>query len=261
MPPDFFDPLGMKPDPYAGDSFVLSESPCTDHRRFWLKRSNEIIGFFIIGQNAFHECEKLFTSYPSQNNKISINTPFKLSLHSGHSIVAPLHRVIKQLQEGKGTLSNQIFVMLYGSFEAYLFDIIERSYREIGKNENLFELSLEIMMRKNWDGKFCKLRDVFRINYRSSELRNHFKGFKMEFNNSDIGDPLSFLDKLAQIRHKIVHTVNIMQSGEKIFIKQEMIFPYYAFFYLLTDYIDLMFSRTFGYERIITNPANPLNEN
>ena len=54
---DHHNPLGMVPDPYAGDTFILPEVLCTDQRRLWFRRSNEIIGFLTISELALKECK------------------------------------------------------------------------------------------------------------------------------------------------------------------------------------------------------------
>jgi hypothetical protein len=57
MPTDPRNPLSMILDPYAGDSFVFPEALCTEQRRLWFKRTNEIFGFLMTTELALKECK------------------------------------------------------------------------------------------------------------------------------------------------------------------------------------------------------------
>ena len=46
-------PLGMKPDSYAGDFFVLPETNCTDERKLFFRRMNEIQALLYITKLSF----------------------------------------------------------------------------------------------------------------------------------------------------------------------------------------------------------------
>ena len=45
-------PLKMVSDPYSGDTFILPDTLCTDERRLWFKRTNEIIAFLMTTELA-----------------------------------------------------------------------------------------------------------------------------------------------------------------------------------------------------------------
>lgn len=247
-------PMGMIPDPYSGDSFVLPETLCTDQRRLWFRRSNEIIGFLMTTELALKDCEFKYDHFASEK-KLKPDTPFRLKSSDGRVLDIPIHSFLKQCANGIDILCRQVFVMLYGSLETYLFELIERSYHEIGKTEDILDLSLDIMMRRNWDGKFCKMRDEFNLNYKANELISHFKGFEMNFENKVFKNPLLFLDELAQVRHKIIHASSILEKGRLIFLNAQVFHAYYAFCALLTDYVDNLFAKRFGYDRVKINPA------
>jgi hypothetical protein len=247
-------PLGMIPDPYAGDSFVLPEALCSDQRRLWFRRSNEIIAFLNLTEFALKECTSKFEQLVAQE-KFKPDTPLRIASSDGRSMMLPMHTFLKQCGNGVNVLCRQIFVMLYGSLETFLFELIERSFLEIGVTENILDLSLEIMMRKKWDGKLCKMRDQIGLPYEAGHMMNHFEGFQMEFEGKAFRNPLNFLDELAQVRHKIVHASSILEGKRLIFMNAAIFHAYYSFCALLTDYIDDLFTRRFNYPRVMINPA------
>lgn len=247
-------PLGMIADPYAGDSFIFPETLCTEQRRFWFRRTNEIFGFLMTTELALKECKTKYEYIVSQK-KLKPDTPFKLESSDGRSVVIPVKTFVKQCGNGVDVLCRQVFVMYYGSLETYLFELLERSFPKIGIVENILDSSLEIMMGSKWDGKFCKMRDVFGLNYKANDIKNHFSAFEMNFEGKIFKNPLLFLDELAKIRHKIVHASSILEKGKLIYINAEVFHAHYAFCVLLTDYIDALFAKRFGYEQVKIHPA------
>ena len=63
-------PLNMVPDPFAGDTFILSETLCTPERRAWFRRSNEILAFQMVTALALKECAETY-------QKMTTRLPFK----------------------------------------------------------------------------------------------------------------------------------------------------------------------------------------
>jgi len=254
MPLDPENPLGMVRDPFAGDLFVLPETLCTDERRMWFKRTNEIIRFLYITEYSLRQCKKqhenLLPKLP-----FGVSTPLKIEASDGRSIILPTSSLLSGCDDGVAILCRQVFVMLYGSLETYLFDLITKSFTQIKVTDYILERSLDIMMRRNWDGKFCKMSDIFDLKYKASDIIKHFVGFKMEFETAVYKNPLQFLDELAQIRHRIIHASSILEKGGLIFLSAKMSQEYLGFCAHLTDYIDQLFSRRFGYPQVAINPA------
>lgn len=254
MTSEIKNPLNMVPDPFDGAGFILSHTFCTPERRAWFRRTNEILAFLYVTIYSFDETSK------SWNTKVrdltfKENTPVKISLHGGNSAIMPAKRIVKLTTEGIDVIARQAFVMMYGSLETYLFHLFERSYPQIGRTNNFTDSSIEILMGKKWDGKFCKMKEAFGIDYQCSKLEAHFHGFGMNFARKFYRKPLSFLDELVQIRHKIVHASSILEGDKLIFIDIKIFNSYYTFCSLLTDYIDELFAKRFGYQREKVNPA------
>lgn len=246
-------PLGMIPDPYDGKLFVLPPTSCTVERRQFLRRMNDILGFLYVTCLCYHEYrnhfEKVVTKLPDKGN-----STIKIGLNAGNAIMQA-DRVLKFTREGVDVLARQVFIMIYGSFETYLFELFERSYIELGIEENHLQRSLGILMKGMWDGKFCKMAHVFGCEYKASELIRQFLGFKMDFEGKSFENPLDFLDELAQVRHRIVHASSVLGKGKVIFINVDILPVLVSFLNKLTDYIDYMFAKRFGYERIDVKPA------
>lgn len=244
----------MVPDTYAGDTFILPDTLCSDQRKLWFRRSNEIIGFLILTELALKESRSKYAQLMTQG-KLKSDTPIKIESTDGRSIILPAHSFLKQFENGVDILCRQVFIMLYGSLETFIFELIERSFLQIGVTENILERSIDIMMRKKWDGKLCKLRDIFGLSYEATNMIKHFGEFQMELEGKTYKNPLIFLDELAQIRHKIIHASSIFEKGKLIFVNAQVFHAYYGFCALLTDYVDDLFAGVFGYPRVKINPA------
>ncbi len=148
-------PLDMVRDPYAGNGFVLPDTLCTDERRAWFRRTKEILKFLTISDLALKECKDKYGQLLSKNH-LKPDTPLKLGFSDGRSTIMPVRSFLNGRNEGVEFLCRQVFVMIYGTWETYLFEILERSFLQIGISENILEHSLKILMKGNWDGKFCK---------------------------------------------------------------------------------------------------------
>jgi len=53
-------PLNMVPDPFAGNSFVLSATECTVERRQFFRRMNEIQALLYTTKVSFDVCKERY---------------------------------------------------------------------------------------------------------------------------------------------------------------------------------------------------------
>lgn len=247
-------PLGMVPDPFDGKTFVLPETPCTLERRLFFQRMKEILVFLNVTSYSFLECRKnvenLIPKLPFRDK-----TEIKIERSGGRSVTMPARKIVGMTIDGNDILARQIFVMIYGSFETYLFQLFDKTYPKIGITEDALDISIDILMKKKWDGKFNKMSEIFDVNYRAGDLMNCFNNLKMDFNGKSIKNPLNFLDELAQIRHRIVHASSILEKGNLVFIDIIFFHEFFYFCFLLTDYVDEIFSKKYGYPRNNLDPA------
>jgi len=242
-------PLNMVPDPFVGNTFVLPETECTDARRLFFRRMNEIQAFLFITKHSFDICKEKYGEVIIPTLPSKANTPIKVEMNSGNFIVMPAARIIEMATNGINLLTRQALVMFYGSFETYLFQLFEKSFPSVNITENILDKSIDILMRGKWDGKFCKMNEIFTIDYKAGDLINQFNNFEMDFEGEKHKNPLNYLDKIAQVRHKIVHASSILENDKMIFINMNIFHGFFGFFFLLTDYVDNLFVKRFGYTR------------
>ena len=246
-------PLGMVPDRYDGITFVLPPTACTEERRLFLRRTNEILGFLFVTCLCYKEYRRQFEKIiPDMPFKDA--TPIKITLKSKMSMMQA-SRVLSLMKECIDVIARQSFIMIYGSFETYLYALFERSFPYVGVKVDIFEKSLEILMKGRWDGKFCKIGQIFDIEYKAGQLMGHFSDFKMDFEGKIYKNPLDFLDEIAKVRHRIVHASSILENDKMIYVDVDILPVFVGFYNHLTDYIDNMFATRFGYLRTVLNPA------
>ena len=254
MSPNPENPLNMVSDPFAGDTFVLPATECTDERKLFIRRMDEIQSLLYITKVSFDVCKEKYEKVIIPNLPSKANTPIKLEMNGGNFIVMPAARIIEMTANGINILTRQAFVMFYGSFETYLYHLFEKSFPLVGVTENILDKSINMLMLKKWDGKFCKMNEVFGIGYKANDLMNRFNGFEMNFEGKTYQNPLDFLDELAQVRHRIVHASSILENNKLIFIDMNDFHGFLCFFLLLTDYVDNLFAKRFSYTRQKCNP-------
>jgi hypothetical protein len=247
-------PLNMKPDPYDGNSFVLPETKCTDERKMFFKRMNEILSLLFTTKLSYDVCSEEYKN-KIPNMSFKEKTPIKLEIPGSNFVVMPASRIIKLTTDGINILTRQSFIMFYGSFETYLYQLCKRSFPLVGVTDSILDKSRDILSRKKWDGKFCGLSEAFNIGYKASELNSKFNNFEMDFDGKKYKKPLDLLDELAQVRHRIVHASSILETGNLIFVNINIFHGLLGFFFLLTDYVDSLFAKKFDYNRIKINPG------
>jgi len=248
-------PLGMVPDPIAGDAFVFPSTRCTRERRLFFKQANEIHALIFISKHAYDEINKIYQqripNFPKRES-----TPIKIEFDSGLSLMFPARYILKLSGDGINILTRQAFVMLYGSFETYLFQLLERSFSLIGvAEEEALDQSIEILMGGKWDSKFNRMSSVFGLDFKAGNLNKHFSGFELNFEGNLYKNPLLFMDQLAKVRHRIVHASSILEKDLLISIGMEALHGFYAHYFLLTDFVDSLFEKRFDYPRYEINPA------
>jgi len=216
---------------------------------------NEIQAFLFITKLSYDVCKEKYERDIIPRLPLKANTTIKLEINGGNFIATPAARIIEMTTNGINLLTRQAFVMFYGSFETYLFQLFEKSFPLVGVTENILDKSRDILMLKKWDGKFCKMNEALDIEYKASDLIKWFNTFEMDFEGKKHKNPLSLLDELAQIRHRIVHASSILENDRLIFINIEIFHGLFGFFFLLTDYVDALFSKKFGYPRTTLKPS------
>jgi len=65
---------------------------------------------------------------------------------------------------------------------------------------------------------------------------------------------LLFKDELAKVRHRIVHASSILEKDQLISIGMNAFHGFYAVYFLLTEFVDSLFEKRFGYQRSEIKP-------
>jgi hypothetical protein len=252
---DLQNPLGLLPNPISGEVFVFPATKCTLERRLFFKRTNEIHALLLITKHAYDETNKIYQhripKFPKREN-----TPIKIELNSGYSLIFPAGYILKLSSEvGINILMRQTFVMLYGSFETYLFQLFERSFALIGVAEDeRIDRSIEILMGGKWDSKF-KMSNVFALDFKAGDLNQYFSGFELNLEEKIYKNPLLFMDELAKVRHRIIHASSILDKTHLISVGIEVFHGLYGVYFLLTEFVDSLFEKRFVYPRPEITPA------
>jgi hypothetical protein len=255
MKKDLANPLGMIPDPISGETFVLPVTKCTLERRLFFRRINEIHALLLVTKLAYDETNKIYLQHV-QKLPNKENTPIKLELNTGHSMMFPAKRILDITKDGINILARQTFVMLYGSFETYLYQLLDKSFAILGVAEDeIIDRSIEILMSGKWDSKFNKMSNEFGLDFKAGELNQCFTGFELNFGGKIFINPLLFMDELAKVRHKIVHASSILDKNKLISIDIAIFHGFAGFYFLFTDFIDFLFEKRFSYPRQEVNPA------
>jgi len=245
----------MVPDPIGGDKFVFPATKCTRERRLFFKRTREIQALLFITKLAYDETHKIYKRRIQEFPKRE-HTAIKIELISGHALLSPAGYILKLTGDGINILTRQTFVMIYGSFETYLFQFFKRSFALMGVEEaEAADQTIQILMGGKWDSKFNKMSNVFGLDFRAGDLNRHFIGFELNFEGTLYKNPLLFMDELAKVRHRIVHASSILEEDQLISVGMEMFHSFYAFYFLLTDFVDSLFEKKFEYPRFEIDPA------
>src|SRR3990172_13110619 len=93
-------PLDMVPDPFAGDTFVLPATECTDERKLFIRRMDEIQSLLYITKVSFDVCKEKYEKVIIPNLPSKANTPIKLEMNGGDYIVMPVARIIEMTANG-----------------------------------------------------------------------------------------------------------------------------------------------------------------
>ena len=106
-------PLNMVPDPFVGNTFVLPETECTDARRLFFRRMNEIQAFLFITKHSFDICKEKYGEVIIPTLPSKANTPIKVEMNSGNFIVMPAASIIEMTTNGINLLTRQALVMFF----------------------------------------------------------------------------------------------------------------------------------------------------
>ena len=109
---------------YQDGSYVLPQTKCTNRRIDFVGRANSILGFFTVISIASKQgLDSLFKA--EREGVFTDDTVFRLNIFPGGASSNLNYGLFKKAFScAGGNLTNQVFLMLYGNFEADVGDIV-----------------------------------------------------------------------------------------------------------------------------------------
>ncbi len=214
------------------------------------------LGFATLGRQRFGEIAKEHAGNPELVFKFSVG-PFPVILN------APALSVSAGNEQ---ELARQACVGLYGNFEALLADHVLAVFqaRGGGDPENSTKL---LLMNRAWRQKLEGTAEKLGLRYRSRDLLALYEGHVFNFFGKVLSDPIDFLQAVAHVRHRIVHSngrvdgrfladypESGMKPGDLIPVPLEIPFLLWSFLLPLSDYVDRLFAEHFVWPREIVKP-------
>jgi hypothetical protein len=241
--------------------YVLPPQLCSERRREFFVRANQILGSYsiICGYSNFG---KNWVELEAKKGRFIETTPMRITIND--RTIQTTYRKIKEMYEkGVPRLSNYIFLMIYGNFETFLSDLVCDGLTKQGRSSPVEE-TIRLMMATKWVGKIDRLSQLFDLNLGKSNRQQKFRDLPMEFMGVIYTDPIEFLQKIADIRHRLTHYSGLADSlflsefprcglseGDPIFMPVHMPYDTQFFLVLLTDLVDDAFSRKFKWSRTL----------
>ena len=254
-------PLGMR-QLEDGGPFVLPPSPCSQRRIEFLKRGNTILGFYTVMSIVSKTGGDVITRQEEQG-KFRTDTPFRLKMPNGNISQMNYGLFKKYFANAGSHLTNQVFLMLYGNFEAYLADLVLDALTQMNIPDS-YEETLRLLYTSKWQGKIDRITQKLKVQLGTRKFRNGFRNIDMDFLGQRCQNPIDFLEKVADLRHRLVHysgrvdkqfVTDYPKSGlsEGSLISLPLGFPMsiQLFFVHLTDLIDEAFCLKFGWQRTV----------
>lgn len=259
-------PLKMRPLE-AGGPFVLSPTPCSTRRVEFFKRGNIILGFYTViamaskaGEDTIKKAEK--------EGKFKSDTWFRIKMEPSGGIAQMNYGLFKKYFAKAGAhLTNQVFLMLYGNFEAYVSDLVLDALTQMNLVPDPYEETLRLMYTSKWRGKIDRITQKLGVSLGTRVFVNKFREIDMGFLGERCNNPIEFMEKAADLRHRLVHYSGRVDKafiaaypkaglveGDSITLPFGFPMELQLFFSHLTDVIDDAFSSKFGWQRKIVAP-------
>ena len=245
--------------------WVLSETMCSVRRVEFLTRANSILGFYYViagtSETGFNATEAF-----AKEKKFKASTAIRLGM-GGTSITVNYGKFRKVWQTTQSYLTNQVFLMVYGNFEAYLADLVMDGLKEIEPDGDTHDDALDLLVGRKWEGKIASVDHRLSIGLKGTLLRDWFKDVAMEFLGTKCSQPMDFLEKVSDLRDRVVHYGSRVDTrladeypdaglkvGEDIRFPFEMPLQFNFFLAHLSDLVDEAFCQRFGWAR---SPVRP----
>jgi hypothetical protein len=210
-----------------GGPYVLPSTECSSRRKEFFQRGNTILTFYTaialtakVGQDVLSNGEK--------EGKFREDTPFRVNMEPSGGIMQFNYGLYKKAFSKAGAyLTNQVFLMLYGNFEAFVTDLVLDSLYQINFQPDPYQEALNLMSSSKWRGKIDRITKKIGVNLGIGVFVKKFQGVDMGFLGEQCHDPIEFMEKVADFRHRLVHyggriDKNFLTQYPKTVLKKEI---------------------------------------
>lgn len=263
---DTTNPLGMERHTLGdGDDgpFVLPPQQATIRRRQYFERGQRILAAYTSIVVYSEKGRAVVESQKKQGN-ITPTTPIRLGISGFQLQTTP--RRLEQMFVGAGAeITRQFLVAVYGNFEALLTDHVLAAFAATGDND-VEQATLRIM-RGHWRGKIDRISQKFALGLGTNQLRKSYEHIEMEGLGRRFDDPVEFLQAVADLRHRVVHSSgrvdqallleypeSKLQPGELIVVPLDLPLALWFFFVPISEELDRVFAERFGWPREQVRP-------
>jgi hypothetical protein len=257
-------PLGMRGISPAG--FILPPQICSERRREYFLRANRILGTYAT-ITAYCGTGEANVKRSIEQNKINDETEIRIRM--GPYIFQSKYRLLKKVFGKAGAqFTNQVFLMVYGNFEAYLADLVRDSFAAQGEVDPL-EKAISLMSSTRWEAKIDRISKKRGVQLRKRDFIAAYKAIDMAFMGKPYSDPIEFLQSMADLRHRFVHSAGRVDKSllrnypslglpEGTLIELPFGLPYEVnlFFVPMTELLDKAFCEKFGWARHTLTPEH-----
>ncbi len=245
----------------ADGPFVLPSIQCTQILTDFLTRGNRILGFYFTIA-SYSEKGREYVEQIEKSGKLKPDTPIRIKIESqGIDVRLNYGLLKKQFSQAGSQLTNNVFLGVYGNFEAYMLDIIAAGLKELSY-PNPEDIAVETMMGTRWEGKFNRVMQRIGVKFGKQRMVNKFHNLDMGFLGEKCVDPVDFLDRMADLRHRLVHSsgrvdkalVNKypkanLRTGDLIVLPFGLPHGIHMFFVFLAEFVDEIFAARFNWTR------------
>jgi len=258
-------PLGMR-QLENGGPFVLPPMACSAHRRDYFQRANRILATYMT-LTAYADAGKKSIDNAAATLKWSSPTGIRVGMGS-HTFQTTYRLLQGAFAKAGGQLNNQVFLLIYGNFEAFLIDLISDALKSDGETDPI-QGAVAMLASTKWEGRFNRISQKLSIGLGKQAFIVKYSGIEMGIMGKATNNPIEFLQAMADFRHRLVHSAGRADAklleqypnigvSEGDLIQMPFGFPMdiHLFFVPMTDLFDEVFAARFGWKRDITAPEH-----
>jgi hypothetical protein len=235
---------------------------CSQRRREYFQRANRILSTYAT-LSAYSAQGQSAIQTAASAGRITNETLIRVPMGE-YTFQTTYARISAAFAKAGGQLTNQIFLLLYGNFEAFVADLAHDAFSLLGAADPLQEAIL-LTANTKWEGKLDRVAQKFGLSLGHRRYVAAYQSIEMRFLGRLTSDPAEFLQAVGDLRHRLVHSGGRADAGllaeypdsgltEGALIELPFGIPFgiHFFFVPFTELLDEAFSAKFGWERPTT---------